>query len=425
MVSPQQAQKILYVEDDPVCRELVRDTLGYRGYQMLLAADGRSGLRMAQAERPDLILLDLGLSDLDGLEVTTYLRGLPGHRKTPIVALTGRTQAGDREQALSAGCNGYIPKPFSVNRLPDQVAAYLAGHREYLSQKEETKFLRAYNHRLVKRLEDKISELDQANEALREAHHAMQKLDKMKSDFITLAAHELRTPISVVHGYAYLLTTRSEGNYSLSSEEMVQSILQASGQLNKTINDLINVANVEVGEIELFLSPSQIDYLVEAALNELSPLSQGRHLSIELIGLGDLPIFEGDLQQLQQVFWNLLSNAVKYTPDGGQIRVWGRQVEAMLEVVVEDSGIGIDPKNHETIFERFTVLEDVLYHSTSTTSFMGGGLGLGLYIARGIVEAHGGRLWVESERYDPQQCPGSKFRVRLPFAPAAAPSRNS
>jgi signal transduction histidine kinase len=416
-MTDQQMQKILYVEDDPTCRQLVCEILQVKGYRMLLAPDSLSGLRMAQTELPDLILMDLSLDGLDGFEVTTYLRSVPSLRTTPIVALTGLVQKGDRERALSAGCSGYIAKPFNIQTLSDQVAAYLAGYQDQLSEKEQNKFLRAYNQQLVRRLEDKLIALGQSHEDLRQAQHALQKLDKMKSDFITLAAHELRTPISVVHGYAYLLMTRDEANYSLSSEEMVQSILQASTQLNKTINDLINVANVEVGDIELYLSPTQIDYMVEAALAELSPLSQGRNLSIELVGLSDLPAFSGDLQQLQQVFWNLLSNAIKYTPDGGTIRVWGRQVDANLEIVVEDTGIGIDPKDHLTIFDRFTVLEDVLYHSTSTTSFMGGGLGLGLYIVQGIVVAHGGRIRVESERHDPLQCPGSRFHVILPITP--------
>jgi signal transduction histidine kinase len=120
------------------------------------------------------------------------------------------------------------------------------------------------------------------------------------------------------------------------------------------------------------------------------------------------------VQQLQQVFWNLLSNAVKYTPDNGYVQVWGQEVEDGIEIIVEDTGIGINPADQIHIFGRFNVLEDVLYHSTSDTSFMGGGLGLGLYIVRGIVEAHGGRIWVESKGFDEERCPGSQFHVVLP-----------
>lgn len=414
-MSGSHAQKILYIEDDLLSRNLVSQVLEQSGYEVFLAADGLSGLRMAQAEPPDLILVDLGISRLDGYEVATRLRSLPSLASTPIVALTARVKEGDRERALTAGCDGYISKPIDVDELANQISHYLAGHQDQVPESQQKQYLRAYNHKLVKRLENSVIELEAANRELKEAHRALQKLDKMKSDFISLAAHELRTPISQVHGYAYLLLTKEEAHSGPSTNEMLQAIMNASTQLNKTINDLINISSVEMGQIELFLTPTSIDYAVHAALNELAPLSQGRNLSIEIIDLNKLPMIQGDVQQLQQVFWNLLSNAVKYTPDSGYVHIWGREVEGGVEVIVEDTGIGINPENQTHIFGRFNVLEDVLYHSSSDTSFRGGGFGLGLYIVRGIVEAHGGRVWVESEGFDEERCLGSKFHVVLPL----------
>jgi signal transduction histidine kinase len=195
--------------------------------------------------------------------------------------------------------------------------------------------------------------------------------------------------------------------------------LLASSQLNKTVNDLINVVSVEMGNIDQSLSPTAVAYLIRSALEELSPLGRGRHLTIEMSNLDDLPIIYADVRQLHQVFWNLLSNAVKFTPDGGQIQVSGRIVPEGIEISFADSGIGINPADQVYIFERFNILGDVLNHSTSSTSFMGGGLGLGLYISRGIVEVHGGRLWVESPRCDKKSCPGSTFFVVLPTHPPA------
>ena len=224
-----------------------------------------------------------------------------------------------------------------------------------------------------------------------------------------------RTPLSLMHGYAYLLLTRPKDDTIVSQTEIVQSILTASSQLNKTVTDLINVANVEMGDIELFITQTTIDHIIHSAWNELSPVSQGRHLFIEISDLNHLPAIQGDAQQLQQVFWNLLSNAVKYTPDGGQIQVYGRTVEGGVEIVIEDTGIGIDPDDQQHIFGRFNILQDVLHHTSSDTSFMGGGLGLGLFIVKGIVEAHGGRVWVESEGADEEGCPGSRFYLFLPL----------
>ena len=408
------SSKILYIESDSANRHSIYQGLEKNGYQVLLASDGLSGLRLAQAEHPSLILIDLEVSGLDGYEVATRARGLPSLEQTPIVALADGNQAGVRERALIAGCTGYIQKPVAVDVLTGQIEAYLAGLRDQLTVTQQHRSLRAYNSELVKKLESMVIELDATNRELKEAHNTLQKLDKMKSDFIALAAHELRTPISLVHGYAHLMMTKADDDDTLSSEEMLQSLLDASNHLNKTVNDLINVANVEMGKIELFLTPLSIDYPVHSALNELAPLSQGRNLSIEIMELNNLPFIEGDAQHLQQVFWNLLSNAIKYTPDGGQIQLWGRESAEGVEVIVEDTGIGIDPQDQRHIFGRFNVLENILHHSTSDTSFLGGGLGLGLYIVQGIVEAHRGKVWVESEGFDEEHCPGSKFHVLLP-----------
>ncbi len=415
-MSVNQQPKILYIEDDALSRELISKILTAKGYEVLLAQNGLAGLRMAQAEYPDLILIDLGVTVLDGYEVATRLRSLPSLEFTPIVGLTANPQSDNRERAITAGCNGYIAKPINVKELPGQIEAYLFGQRDEVTDKQQNKYLKAYNQRLVKRLESTVVELETTNQELREAHRQLKKLDKVKSDFISLAAHELRTPISLVHGYAYLLLTENESGNVEPSKDILTSILNASGQLNKTVNDLINVSNVELGQIQLFLAPTSVDYLAHAALNELAPISQGRHLSIEIMDLNKLPMVKGDPQQLQQVFWNLLSNAVKFTPDDGYVHIYGKETKEGVEVIFEDTGVGINVENQEHIFGRFSVLDDVLNHSSSDTSFRGGGLGLGLYITKGIVEAHGGRIWVESEGHDEERCPGSRFHLLLPIA---------
>ena len=405
--------KILYVEDDPASRTLVSRVLRSQGYQVILATDGLSGIRKAVTEGPDLVLMDINMGGLDGYEVTTRLRSIPGLEKTPIVALTVNAMAGDRERALVAGCDGYIPKPVDVDRLPRQIQAYLAGRRERVPEPKRTTYLEEYSRKLVERLESKVIELQEAN-------HALQKLDKMKSDFIALAAHELRTPITLVYGYTRLLLNsdllRDQPSTPGGLTDLVQHIFYAVNRLNEVVNDLLNISLIDSNQIELDLTLTSIEEVVHEAVVELSPLNEGRELSIELVALDRLPPIKADRSQLRQVFWNLISNAVKYTPDGGRISVWGQERNGALDVVVEDTGIGIEPKEQSRIFDRFYVLEDTNYHRSSKTAFMGGGMGLGLSIAKGIVEAHGGRIWVESEGRDEQRCPGSKFHVLLPLS---------
>jgi signal transduction histidine kinase len=147
-----------------------------------------------------------------------------------------------------------------------------------------------------------------------------------------------------------------------------------------------------------------------------------------------LPLIQADPDLLWKVFYQLVINAIKYTPDGGAITVSGTEITPLpsfdyaqdaqegpgarsVEIVVSDTGIGIDPAHHELIFEKFYQTGPVAFHSSGKTKFKGGGPGLGLAIARGIVIAHNGRIWVESQGYDEAHCPGSQFHVRLPLAP--------
>ena len=147
----------------------------------------------------------------------------------------------------------------------------------------------------------------------------------------------------------------------------------------------------------------------------------GRQLTIETDVAKDLPMVSGDVKQLHSALTRIVGNAVKYTPDGGRIIIKANLLEKtadtsqfFIEIVVSDTGVGIAVEKQKLIFEKFSTAEDVSLHSTSKTQFMGGGAGLGLTIAKGIISAHNGRIWVESEGYDKEKLPGSKFLILLP-----------
>jgi signal transduction histidine kinase len=133
----------------------------------------------------------------------------------------------------------------------------------------------------------------------------------------------------------------------------------------------------------------------------------------------------GDEERLYQAFRNLISNAIKYTPDGGKVAVDGRKLPGFIEVTISDTGIGIDPEDHTLIFEKFGRLGNVSLHSSGKTKFKGGGPGLGLPITKGIVEAHGGSVWVESSGYNEVDCPGSVFHVLLPIRKTPPDSKSA
>jgi len=162
-----------------------------------------------------------------------------------------------------------------------------------------------------------------------------------------------------------------------------------------------------------------VEQLVNKVHKGFAPALKERRIKFETEGLDALPMIPADPELLQKVFHHLVMNAIKFTPDGGNVTISGKylngRVPAQVEVAVRDTGIGIDPDSHSLIFNKFYQTGEVLLHSSGKTKFKGGGPGLGLAIARGIVEAHGGKIWVESPGHDEKNYPGSTFFVSLPL----------
>lgn len=413
MNNGQRGTKILYVEDDPASVMLVHRLLESEGYQVIAIGDGLSAIKVAEREKPDLILMDINIGGLDGCEVTTKIRNTPGLSTVPIVAVTAATLSGDRERALIAGCNGYIPKPIDVYRFPNQVHAFLMGLKEEIESPEErAKYLVEYSRKLVSRLEKKIRELEASRAKL-------QQLDKMKSDFIILTSHELRTPLTCIYGYVQMLLQNPEIRGPLEEENSPRYLLQraadATRRLGQVFDEIRNVSLIDAGRLHMVRKPVTLGPLVHSVVENLRDSSLPRDLQFEFDGLADLPVIQGDAQRLHQALQNIIGNAIKYTPDGGHIRITGHQIEDTVHIAIHDTGVGISPEDRERIFGRFYVLENTGLHSSSKIAFKGGGLGLGLTLARGIIEAHGGKIWLESKGHDTERLPGSTFHILLPL----------
>ncbi len=404
--------RILYVEDDPASAALVRRILEPEGFDVVVVADGVTALESVARVRPALILMDINIAGMDGYEVTTRLRSMEEMRGVPIVAVTAATLKGDRERALIAGCDGYIPKPIDVDRFPEQVWAFLGGLREQVeSPEEKVRYLAEYTGRLVQHLEEKVRDLQKA-------HAELQRIDKMKTDFVILAGHELRTPLTAIYGYTQILLSNPDIPGSAdevgSPRFILQKMAEATKRLSQVVEDILNVSLIDANELDLAMGPVLLDPLVRSVVRNITGLAPDRQLTFQ-VELEGLPMIVGDSQRLYQALWNVISNAAKYTPDGGRIRIAGRVVEETVHLMIQDTGIGIDPGEQEQIFDRFYVLENTALHRSSKTAFKGGGLGLGLTVAKGLIEAHGGRIWVESEGRDEERLPGSTFHILLPL----------
>ncbi len=274
------------------------------------------------------------------------------------------------------------------------------------------------NRHLDQRVQERTEELAHLNRDLG-------KLNKKKSDFVAIAAHELKTPLTLIQGYAEML---AEGGLEQLPPETVErqltGIIKGVDRLRTIVEDIIDVSLIDTEVLALNMEMASLYHIIDMVFRDWRDAARERRQTIELAPFQDLPYIEGDALRLHQVFGNLIGNAIKYTPDGGRICVTARLLEAQpdrpafIEVVVSDTGVGIDLEEQERIFDKFYRVESPDLHSSSKTRFMGAGPGLGLTIAKGIVDAHGGRIWVESPGHDPVRCPGSHFHVLLPLRSA-------
>lgn len=284
------------------------------------------------------------------------------------------------------------------------------------------------NARLYSELNAQNEKVRLLNVDLRRQNERLEIMDKVKSDFITIASHELRTPLTQVKGYADILETMNEEN-SLSREqtrEIVGHVNRASQQLESLLSAMLDASQLDVNGMQLTFMQAKLETIVRLAVEPIAKAMRERRMTLKLEGVKEMPPLYCDFKRMVQAVSNLLGNAVKYTPDGGCIGVSATLLpteendDNYVEVVIADTGIGIDPKYQELIFEKFFRIGDPQLHSTGVTKFKGAGPGLGLPIARGVVEAHGGRIWVESEGENELRLPGSKFHLILPVCPPGA-----
>ncbi|GAB4535778.1 MAG: hypothetical protein Fur0018_26250 [Anaerolineales bacterium] len=307
------------------------------------------------------------------------------------------------------------PRPYTIDEIA--LASMFAGQAAVAIQNAR---LYAEIKRVSGQLEDMVTE---RTSKLQEAYHQLERMDRTKSDFIQVAAHELRTPLTVMSGYAQMLLKDETVRQNEHFLELVDGIHTGTRRLHDIVNSMVDIAKLDGSALQLYPEPISLRLLIEMVAQKVEPALKERNLTLAMRDLKTLPPMEGDPDALRKIFHHLIENAIKYTPDGGKITIFGRYVPAGegrlekdgLEVLVEDTGIGISPEYQESIFTKFVQTGAVALHSSGKTKFKGGGPGLGLAIVRGLVEAHGGRIWCQSPGYDEQACPGSTFIVALPL----------
>ncbi len=248
------------------------------------------------------------------------------------------------------------------------------------------------------KLEILSKELGAANERLKE-------LDDLKTDFISIASHQLRTPLTAIKGYTSMTLEGSYGEITLKVRGVLDKVFQSANRLIYIVNDLLDISRIEQGRFQLAFEDVKVANVLRDIVEELKPNAEKRNIAVSFsVSPDDADVTaSADFNKIRQVFTNIIDNAIKYTPQGSVAVSVERRTNGVV-VAVKDTGLGIAPVTLQNLFQKFTRAKGVTKLHTD-------GSGLGLYVAKEIMKAHHGAVWAESEG----EGKGSQFYIQLPF----------
>ena len=402
------AHRILCIESDSPFRARVRRLLEAEGFAVDEASSGLVGIQRALNLPPDLVIVEVHLPDIDGVEIASRLKQERALADVPFLAL-GDADA-EHDVALAAGADAFLAKPVDDARLVAEVRAVMGGQRERLPEAGERAGLRALSDAMVNHLEHALEDARKWEERCHER-------DKLGRIFIGNLAHELRTALTPMSGYLKILTSDKLGPLSAQQQRILESIQGATGRLTRVVENLSDFATLQASDAALFPADVDPDVLADEVVADLRPAIREARLHVAVQKAGGGPI-SADPRKLRQALANVVGNAVKFSPHGGEVLVEVQRDARAVRFAVSDQGPGIPPQEQKRVFEPFSHAagkDDRAKHP---------GSGLGLPVARRIIEAHGGTISLESPPRAQsegvrRQFTGSKFVLEIPI-PAAA-----
>ena len=386
--------RLLIIDDDRVDRQIYLRYLRAderNVYVITEAESAEAGYRLLRDETYDCILLDYRLPEADGLAMYRTLTGTKqGPLMAPVIMMTGQGNESVAVAAMKCGISDYLTKegltPKAMQRAITN-AVDRSRLRRSLSEKN-------------RHLADMNAELQARTAELERVYHSV--------------SHELKTPLTAVREFVALVLDGVGGPApSMGQRSFLEHALDGCDQMNHHLNDLIDSSRLDTGKLRLKVQPTQAARVIDFALASIRTAARAKNLTLESRVSGELPLVLADPLRLSQILGNLLGNAAKFTDSGGSI-ILSAGVAAdradEVEFMIADNGCGVAPEHISQIFDRLFQV------SSAGDELMGSGLGLGLSIARHLVNLHGGQLTVESALGA-----GSVFRFRIPVALAAAP----
>ncbi|MDP2652911.1 MAG: hybrid sensor histidine kinase/response regulator [Candidatus Omnitrophota bacterium] len=370
-------QRILIVDDSPFDREFIKEILLGTNlkYELVEAESGMHALEIVRANAPDVILLDIQMANLNGFETLTELRKMED-RLIPTILVSSFTHENDRIRGIQLGAADFINKPIIPEELTARVASYLSLKKMY----DDIQWVMQKTNDGIRLL---YKELERKNKEL-------QKIDQMKDDFVATVSHELRTPLTIINEGLSLMLDRVLGDLPAQQEDVLRKSKKNVERLISLINDLLDMAKIEAGKIELRLASKDINAIVQSVVDSHFPLIRSKKVSMNYSGPGHEVLTSVDEDKIVQVLNNLLNNAFKFTPEGGHIEVSLAVQDMSVLCAVKDSGIGISKEDMEKLFNKF----EQFSHKYSPGVK---GTGLGLAICKSLIDLHGGKIWAHSE----------------------------
>ena len=383
--TPREA-RILLVDDDPMLLGALEQVVASRvsGARVEKCGSPLEALRRIEASDYDVVVSDLVMGGMHGLELLDCVR--VARPSAMVVLITGADDRDLSVRALRGGAYDFIHKPVEPDYLVACIRRAIETRRLRAAVEEQQGALRRHAEELEQTVAERTEELRRAS--------------RTKDEFLATISHELRTPLTAILGWARLL---HGGRLDASEQaQAIESIARNAKSQAQLIDDLLDVSRIITGKMRLDVRQVDLFRVIDGALGVVLPAAQAKGVEIERRLDETVESIPGDPHRLQQVLWNLLSNAVKFTPGGGHIAVRLTRRDAGVEIAVQDDGAGIDPEFLPFIFDRFRQGNSQLSSRR--------GLGLGLAIARHLVELHGGTVTAES----PGLGAGATFTVRLP-----------
>ena len=376
---PEFSGRILVVDDIPTNVRLLEGILKVAGYEVVSAGGGEEALKQVEATNPDVVLLDVMMPDMDGFEVCRRIKADPARRWLPIVMVTALHETSDRVAAIEAGADDFLTKPVDEVEVEARVKSLV----------------------LVKRQRD---DLENAYKDLRRA-------EAMRDGLAAMMVHDLRTPLTAILGSLETMKIADPNEFQ---SELIDICSRSSNRLLSIVNDLLDVSKMESGQLKLMRAPLKIPALIDDSLDQIAPGENGRRITrydreIELkteLESG-LPALNADYDLLSRTIINLVGNAIKFEPRNGAVTIAVRRDESTpsagdLLFSVRDNGPGVPVEDQERIFDKFGQVESSQQGRKLST-------GLGLTFCKLAVEAHGGKIWVQSTPGE-----GSTFYFSIP-----------